>query len=552
MRHPLLFLGLSLSVLLPSAALAQEHKHAADHTLGQVTFATGCNAAAQKQMNTAVAMLHSFWLAEARKTFEAAAQADPACGIAYWGVALTHFGNPFGGGPNPEGLKAGLAAAEKGVAIGGKTPRDQAYVNAALALYKDHETVDSRTRMRAYGEALQQIAAQNPDDVESQIFAAFWRVPNASSLDLTFAEQKKAADVLNPLFKKYPQHPGLAHYIIHAFDSPPLAQLALDAAKRYAEIAPDAPHALHMPSHTFTRLGHWDESIKTNRRAADLEPTPGAKAHPADYMVYAYLQKGQDDAARKVLAEIGINPTGVDGTGATWVGSYNAVAMAARFALERNDWQAATELAVPTNQPAFIQSIARFARALGHAQQAHVAPAREEIAELVKLTNALTERKDPYWPIIVDAQRMAAEAWVLHHEGKHAEALAMAAQAADKEETVEKHPVTPGPLIPARELLGDILMVHGKHAEALAAYEQTMKKEPNRLRTLAGAVAAADKSGQRDAAVKYRAQIKKLIDPASPRARMLLGAMWYDFEKFAVQYFAERAHEKYKWEPWKK
>ena len=522
MKRPLFsFLSLSLAVLLPSAGWAQEHKHA-DHTLGTVTFTTGCNAAAQKQMNTAVAMLHSFWLTEARKTFESAAQADPACGIAYWGIALTHFGNPFGGGPGPEGLKAGLAAAEKGVSVGGKTPRDQAYVDAALKLYKDYETVDSRTRMRAYGAALKEIAAANPNDVESQIFSAFWMVPNASALDLTFADQKKAAEILNPLFAKYPQHPGLAHYIIHAFDSPPLAQLALDAAQRYAQIAPDAPHALHMPSHTFTRLGLWDESIKTNRRAADLEPTAGAKAHPADYMVYAYLQKGQDDDARKVLAEVGINPTGVDGTGAVWVGSYNAVAMAARFALERDDWAGATELAVPTNQPAFIQSIARFARALGHARQGHVAPAREEIAELAKLTNVLTERKDPYWPIVTDAQRMAAEAWVLHHEGKHAEALAMAAQAADKEETVEKHPVTPGPLIPARELLGDILMVHGKHAEALAAYEQTLKKEPNRLRTLVGAAAAAGKSGQKDTAAKYRAQIKKLIDPASPRAKSLL------------------------------
>ncbi len=527
MKHPLLSFCVSFTVLLPSAALAQEHQHG-DHALGDVTFATGCNAAAQKQMNTGVAMLHSFWLSEARKTFEAAAAADRACGIAFWGVALTHFGNPFGGGPGAEGLKAGLTAAEKGVAAGGKTPRDRAYIDAALKLYKDYETVDSRTRMRSYGAALQQIAAHNPDDVESQIFSAFWMVPNASATDLTFAEQKKAADILNPLFAKYPQHPGLAHYIIHAFDSPSLAQFALDAAKRYATIAPDAPHALHMPSHTFTRLGYWDESIKTNRRAADLEPTPGAKAHPADYMVYAYLQKGQDDAARKVLDEVGINPTGVDGTGAVWVGSYNAVAMAARYSLERDDWEGATKLAVPTNQPAFIQSVARFARALGHARQGHAAPAREEIAELARLTNVLIERKDPYWPIVTDAQRMAAEAWALHHEGRHAEALAMAAQAADNEETVEKHPVTPGPLIPARELLGDILMVHGKPAEALAAYEQTMKKEPNRLRTLAGAAAAASQAGKQDVAMKYRTAIRKLIDPASPRARLLLGNMLYE------------------------
>jgi tetratricopeptide (TPR) repeat protein len=474
-------------------------------------------------MNTAVAMLHSFWLSEARKTFESAAQADPACGIAYWGVALTHFGNPFAGGPGPDGLKAGLAAAEKGASIGGKNARDRAYIDAAVALYKNYETVDSRTRMRAYGAALQQIAAQDPNDVETAIFSAFWMVPNASPTDLTFAEQKKAAQILNPLFAKYPQHPGLAHYIIHAFDSPPLAHLAIGAARRYAEIAPDAPHAQHMPSHTFTRLGYWDESIKTNRRAADLEPTAGAKAHPADYMVYAYLQKGQDEQARAVLAEVGINPTGVDGTGAVWVGSYNAVAMAARYALERDDWAAATQLAVPDNQPAFIQAVARFARALGHARQGHAEPARAEINELSRLVNVLTERKDTYWPIVVDAQRMAAEAWVLHAEGKHAEALALAAQAADKEEIVEKHPVTPGPLIPARELQGDILMLHKQPAEALAAYEATLKKEPNRLRTLAGAARAARAAGRADVAAKYQGEVRKLIDPASPRAAKLMG-----------------------------
>jgi tetratricopeptide (TPR) repeat protein len=523
MKTRSILLTIPLLAIMSGPAAAQEHKHDHAGSVGSVTFPVGCNAEAQKHMNTGVAMLHNFWLAEARKTFEAVAQADPSCGVAYWGVALTHFGNPFGGGPGPEGNKAGFEAAEKAASIGGKTPRDRAYIAAAQQLYKDYQTVDNRNRMRAYAAALAGIQAGLPDDVETAIFHSLWMVATAPPTDLTFAQQKRAADILNPLFVKYPQHPGLAHYIIHAFDSPPLAQYALDAARRYAEIAPAAPHALHMPSHTFTRLGYWDESIKTNRKSADLETSPGAKAHPADYMVYAYLQKGQDDAARKVLDEIGINPTGVDGTGGVWVGSYNAVAMAARYALERNDWAGATALSVPTNQPAFIQSIARFARALGHAQQGHVAPAREEIAELARLTNVLTERNDPYWPIVTDAQRMAAEAWVLHHEGKHAEAMAMARQAADKEETVEKHPVTPGPLIPARELLGDILMLHKQPAAALEAYESTLKKEPNRLRTLVGAMRAAKAAGKNDLAGKYRADVAKLLDAGSPRRTQLLG-----------------------------
>jgi tetratricopeptide (TPR) repeat protein len=522
MRH------LVFAVIISAAATplaAQQHQHDHGGSLGQVTFPVSCNAEAQKRMNTAVAMLHSFWMAEARKTFESAAQADPTCGVAYWGVAITHFGNPFAGGPAADGNTAGWDAAVKATSMGGKNARDRAYIEAASALYRDYQTVDNRTRMRAYSQALKQIAAQNPTDVESAIFSAFWMVPTASPLDMTFAEQKKAADILNPLFVKYPQHPGLAHYIIHAMDSPPLANHALDAARRYAAIAPSAPHALHMPSHTFTRLGYWDESIKTNRKSADLEPTKGAKAHAADYMVYAYLQKGLDGAARGVLNEIGIDPSGADQTGIQTLGGYNALAMQARYPLELDDWKMASTLPVLTNQPAFVQAVTRFARALGAARSNNQAAARAEIDELNKLTTVLTNAKDPYWPIVVDAQRMAAEAWVAHLEGEHDAALRLARQAADKEETVEKHPVTPGPLIPARELLGDILMMHGQPAQALEAYEQTLKKEPNRLRTTVGAMRAAKAAGKADVAAKYRAEIAKLLDPAAPRrAQLLAGA----------------------------
>ena len=510
-----------LGLVFASPAIAQDHAHH-DTSLGSVHFPVACNAEAQKLMNTGVAMLHSFWFAEARKVFESVAQADPSCGVAYWGVAITHFGNPFGGGPGAPGLKAGLAAAEKAAEIGGKNDRDRAYIDAAMALYHDYDRVDSRTRMQAYTDALAKLAASDSTDLESAIFHAFWLVPNASPLDMTFAEQKKAAAILLPLFEKHPQHPGLAHYLIHAFDSPPLANLALDAARRYAEIAPAAPHALHMPSHTFTRLGYWDESIKTNRRSADLEPTPAAKAHPADYMVYAYLQKGQDDAARSVLAEIGLDPQGEDGTGITpSLGGYNAIAMQARYALERDDWKLAAALAMPENQPAFVQAITRFARALGAARAGDAAAARAELDAMSTLIAVLERAKDPYWPIVVDAQRMAAEAWTAHAEGKHAEALSLAKAAAEKEETVEKHPVTPGPLIPARELYADILMVHGKPSEALAEYEKTLTREPNRLRTLIGAAHAAKASGNTEALGKYRHEVMKLMHPTSPRIMAL-------------------------------
>jgi tetratricopeptide (TPR) repeat protein len=513
-------LALSMVLSLASSGLAQEHKHA-DHGVGNVSFKVGCNAEAQKLMNTGVAMLHSFWFPQARKTFESAAQADPKCGVAYWGVAITHFGNPFAGGPLAEGNQAGFAAAEKAAAVGATNARDKAYIDAAVALYRDHQTVDNRTRMRAYENALAQLRAQDANDIETAIFDGLWLVATASPTDLTFAQQKRAAETLNPLFVKYPQHPGLAHYIIHAFDSPPLAKLAIDAARRYAEIAPDAPHAAHMPSHTFTRLGYWDESIKTNRRSADLEPTKAAKAHASDYMVYAYLQQGRDEAARSVLGEVGLDVTGGDQTGVASLGGYNAIAMPARYALERNDWTLAASLPVtPANQPAFVQAITRFARALGAARSNQQAAARVEINELNKLVEALSAAKDPYWPIVVDAQRMAAEAWVAHLEGEHGAALDLARKAADKEELVEKHPVTPGPLIPARELLGDILMIHGKPAEALAEYEKTLSHEPNRLRTIVSAAKAARAAGQNEVAAKYYKQALQLIAPDSKRPEL--------------------------------
>src|SRR5688572_1214399 len=477
----------------PLTVLAQEHQHAGGE-LGTVNFPVTCNASAQAQMHRGVAMLHSFWFPEARKTFEAAAAADPTCGIAHWGVALTHFGNPMAGGSTGPSQPAGLEAALKAQQLGAKSERDRAYVDAAVALFRDHDKVDARTRMSAYEAAMRSIVQRFPQDTEAKIFHGIFMVATAPPTDLTFAQQKRAADILIPLYRQQPKHPGLAHYISHAFDSPPLAERALEAARVYADIAPAAPHAQHMPSHIFTRLGYWDESIKTNRRSADLEPTPGAKSHAADYMVYAYLQQGRDDEARAVMNEIGLSPQGGDGTGIPSLGGYNAVAMQARYVLERNDWKAAAALPLLREQPAFVQAVTRFARALGAARSGDAVAARAEIDEMNKLVTVLTNAKDPYWPIVVDAQRMAAEAWVAHAEGKHDVALELARAAADKEATVEKHPVTPGPLIPASELYGDILMVHGKPAEALVVYEKTLKHEPNRLRTLIGAARAAQAS----------------------------------------------------------
>jgi hypothetical protein len=365
---------------------------------------------------------------------------------------------------------------------------------------------------------MKSIVDRFPNDTEAQIFHAIFRVANAPATDLTFTQQKEAAELLTRLYRQQPNHPGLAHYIIHAFDSPPLANLALDAARQYAGIAPAAPHALHMPSHIFTRLGYWDESIKTNRRSADLEPTPGGKSHPMDYMVYAYLQQGRDDAALAVLKEIGGNTTGEYIAGA--LGSYNALAMPARFALERDDWKGAATLKVTSTALSAEAAVTHFAKGLGAARSGNVALGKEEVAALEKIVAALTAQKDAYWPIVVDAQRLAVSAWIAHAEGRHADAVRLAGEAADKEEMVEKHPVTPGPLIPARELFGDILMVHNQPAQALVAYEATLKREPNRTRTLVGAARAARAAGKNDIAKKYYRSVIDIMDPHAKRPEL--------------------------------
>ena len=268
MRMRTFLAAVGLAVAAVQAAAVGQHQHADE--LGTVAFSVSCNADAQARMNRAVAMLHSYWFPEARKTFESVVQADPRCGIAYWGVAMSHFGNPMAGGSTAEGQAAGWDAAQKGASIGAQSPHDQGYIDAAVALFQDHGTLNNRARMLKYEAAMKAIVDGFPKDTEALVFHAMFRVANAPPTDLTFAQQKEAAQVLTRLYREQPKHPGPAHYLIHAFDSPPLANLALDAARQYAAIAPAAPHALHMPSHIFTRLGYWDESIKTNRRSADL------------------------------------------------------------------------------------------------------------------------------------------------------------------------------------------------------------------------------------------------------------------------------------------
>jgi hypothetical protein len=459
-------------------------------------------------------MLHSFWFDAAHKAFDKVATVDPTCAMAHWGVAMTLWGNPFVRQPiPPERQRAGLAAAERAIALASKaTHRERMYIDAAAALWREGDKIDHLARLARHEDGMKALYDAHPDDPEAAMFYARAIIANAPPTDLEFKRQRYAATLLEPLFEKQPDHPGLAHYIIHTFDSPKLAEHGLSAARRYAVIAPSAPHALHMPSHIFTRLGYWDESIETNRRSAAAEPDSNAAAHPNDYMVYAYLQQGRDGDAWRVVAR------SRDAADRYYGGilGYNAVAMPARYALERSAWTEASALALVAKAAPFIQAIPRFARAIGAARSGHTAQAKGEITALAALRDSLKALNDGYWATIVEAQRLAAAAWVARAEGKSDDAVRLAREGAELEETVEKHPVTPGPLLPARELEGDLLMELGRAADALRSYEMTLGREPRRARALFGAARAAEKSGNASAARGYYEQLNALMERADP------------------------------------
>jgi tetratricopeptide (TPR) repeat protein len=510
------------SALLPAligvAAAAQEHRHAGDPgKLGKVEFPVTCAPEVQTEFERAVAMLHSFWFEAADAAFKEISATDPKCALAHWGTAVTLLGNPMTRvAPSPAALQQGLAAAERArELVTTASHREQMYVDAVLAYYRDHATRDHAARMKSLEESLHALYRMHPEDMEAAIFYARTLVANAPPNDQTFAKQLQAAEIMQPLFDRHPEHPGLAHYLIHAYDVPQLAARATPAAKAYSAIAPAAPHALHMPSHIFTRLGHWDESIEMNTRSARAEPDSNAAVHPLDYMVYAYLQQGRDAEAERVVRRAVSLPNRF------YVGvlGYNFVAMPARYALERNDWKAAAALELPKGALPNVEAVTRFARAIGAARSGQPEQARADVAALLMLRDALRAQNDAYWATIVEAQRLAAQAWITYAEGDVQGALRTAREAADLEETVEKHPVTPGPILPARELLGDLLLEVGNAAAAQQAYEKTLQREPRRARTLFGAATAAEKAGAATQAARHYRELLEVMqkgDPARP------------------------------------
>ena len=493
---------LAIAAAFAAAFLTQPASSQPDQKLGAVEFETSCTPEAQKLFDLGMLYQHSFWYRSSQRAFEDVLKADPACGIAYWGIALSLLWNPHIPAP-ANNLAAGAAALAKGKSVGAKTQRERDYLDALSAMYADSDKIDHRTRIQAYAKAMEQLAQRYPNDDEAQIFYALALNTSASPADKTYANQLKGAAILEPIFRHQPQHPGVAHYLIHLYDAPPIAEKGLDAARRYSKIAPAAAHAQHMPSHIFTRVGYWKDSIASNAesaRVAAADKEGHDQLHAMDYLVYAHLQLGEDAKARAVIDDM----TKVTGFTETFIpGPYALAASPARYAIERGDWKAAAELQVRPSPLAHVQAITHFARALGAARSGDPAAARAEIARLVELRDKLRETKDAYWSEQVDIQRQVASAWVLYADGKHDDALKAMSAAADAEDKTEKHPVTPGVPKPARELYGVMLLERGLAKEALVAFEATLQKEPNRLGALVGAAQAAEKLGDKAKARDY-------------------------------------------------
>lgn len=519
--------GSRLGLILTSTLLAATPAAAgqsADERLGKVHFETSCAPATTVEFDHAMALLHSFEFPAATAGFKKVLAADPTCGIAEWGIAMSTWGNPFAGLRAANVLRDGAAAVGRAQTIGAKTERERAYISAVALLYTDTETRDQRERTLAYERAMEQLHAKYPQDREATIFYALAIDQTAPPTDKTFANQLKAAAMLEELFKVEPDHPGVTHYLIHSYDVPPLAPRGLPYARRYADLAPDAPHALHMPAHTFTRVGSWQESIDTNIRSHDAamkRNDSGEALHAMDYMTYAYLQTAQDTAAKRVVDELASMVAKQPGTAAApgVAGGFPATAIPARYALERGQWAAAAAIPVhPTQQP-YMEAMIHFARALGSARSGNATAAQAEVTALTELREKEVALKDAYWTTQVEIQRQGAEAWTQWAQGQRDAALKTMAAAAALEDTTEKSAVTPGPLAPAHELLGDMLMEAKRPADALKEYEAGLTKEPNRFRSVYGAARAAELAGNTAKARTYYAQLLKICEKGDAQGR---------------------------------
>ncbi|MFL6566816.1 MAG: hypothetical protein ACJ8G5_17905 [Burkholderiales bacterium] len=510
----------SLFAFAVSSALA--HDDAAGPRgpkLGKVQFKTTCSAEAQKQFEVALARLHSFHFPETINAFNAVTKIDSSCGIAYWGLAVSNRPNPLVGPWDKATLQRGLDWAQKGESVGAKSQRERDWLAAIRVFYQDHETLDQGTRTANYAKAMERLAKKYPDDTEAKIF-------HALALNEVFDHRNmepllKAARILEPLDKKYPEHPGITHYLIHSYDFAPIAQKGIPAANKYAKIAPAAPHALHMPSHIYSMVGMWNESIQANLKsneeserystAAKLDGVLAGVPHAYDFMQYAHLQLGQD-AKAKALMKQSAGVTKV--IGPVSAGQMGRAAVPARYYLERQDWQGAAQLK-PLGSPWLpAEALTHFARAMGAARSGDLVAAKADIAKLQELRSGLETSKQSYWAEQVEIQVLASTAWHANGAGNRAEAQKYMRAAADLEDASEKHVAMENRLYPMRELLGDMLREHGDDAAALKEYQVSMKNAPNRLRGFYGAAMAANGTGQKKLAATYWAKLADLTKDA--------------------------------------
>ncbi|MFN7945340.1 MAG: hypothetical protein U0Z53_08315 [Blastocatellia bacterium] len=498
----------SVAVVRAQEEHQHDHQHDASEKLGQVSFPVSCNAATQKQFNRALALLHSFQYVEAGQAFAEIAAREPSCAMAEWGVAMSNY-HPLWTPPTAAELQKGREAIERAKAARARTQREQDYIAALATFYQDSDKLGHYERARAYAAAMERLSRRWPQDREAAIFYALSLNGAAPASEGNLANRRKAAQILYRIWPREPRHPGIAHYLIHSYDYPQLARLALPAARRYARVAPSSAHALHMPSHIFTRLGLWEDSIQSNLASAATAKQKANKTHPGaasqdqlhamDYLAYAYLQTAQDEKAKSVLAEA-LNYSTIDQE--VFQAAYAWAAIPARLALERHRWSEAASLTLhPASFPwprfGFAEAITHFARAVGAARSGDAATARQEVDELARLHQALSENRNGYdWATQVEIQRQAAAAWLAHAEGRNDEALPLLRAAAALEDTTDKHPVTPGAVLPAREQLGDLLLELKQPAQALKEFETALQFAPGRFNSLYGAARAAELSGQ--------------------------------------------------------
>jgi tetratricopeptide (TPR) repeat protein len=527
-------------IFLSALSLAQPAPHAHEahsEQVGKVAFEVSCGAAARPGFLQGVAWLHSFEYEQAEKSFGQAAAADPSCAMAYWGVAMSLY-HPLWAPPTPAELARARAAVERALAAPAKTDREKDYVEAIATFFRDSERVDHKTRVLAYNRAMKALHERWPDDREAAVFYALSQAAVGTlDSDPGFAREKDAARILGAVLEAEPDHPGVAHYLIHSFDYPPLAALAVPAAKRYAGLAPDSAHAQHMPSHIFTRLGMWEESIASNlkseaaaralMRRKDFAGASREELHAMDYLAYAYLQTGQDRKAMKVLAKLKAMES-VDEP--VFSVAYAATAIPARLALEWRRWKEAATLELPANvaKLAPLENFPwagahiHFARAVGAARGGDAAAARAEVGKLAEIERKLQVAPGSYdWKAQVAIGRQIAEAWLAKAEGRSDEAVRLMREAARLDDALEKHPVTPGAILPAREQLGDLLLDLGRPAEALVEFETSLQRAPLRLGGLFGAARAARLAGNRAKAGEYYLRLRQLTKNAdSDRAEI--------------------------------